>query len=381
MKSFNNFVRKEDLLPIAEGAAFLGTGGGGDPYLGRLLAEQMIERYGPPPVVSPDELEDDWHVFTSAMMGAPSVMIEKFTGIEEADLAIRALERYLGVTADAILPAEMGGMNSMLPLAVAAFRGLPVIDADSMGRAFPELQMCTFNVFGVNASPMTMANEHGEVILYDVKNSERTEQFARQQIIQLGGSAAISCYPMTGATARRVCVPYTLSLAFGIGRALMEGRRHGNPLIGLPDYLGTTEYYGDCGVLLKGKISNIERVTRDGWTVGTCHVEGFSGDDGSGGGKLTLTFRNENLLAKLDGRVAAIVPDLICVVDLETATPITTEHLKYGQRVAVVATSAAPIMRTPEALAVFGPACFGLEEEYIPVGECLKRLAVPRSPA
>nr|VFK44447.1 MAG: hypothetical protein BECKSD772F_GA0070984_11803 [Candidatus Kentron sp. SD]VFK49464.1 MAG: hypothetical protein BECKSD772E_GA0070983_11813 [Candidatus Kentron sp. SD]VFK80590.1 MAG: hypothetical protein BECKSD772D_GA0070982_11313 [Candidatus Kentron sp. SD] len=362
-------ITREDIVYIAEGAAFLGTGGGGDPYLGRLLVEQTIEQYGPPKVISPDELEDDWHVFTSGMMGAPSVMIEKFIGVEEADLAVRALEQYLGVTADAILPAEMGGMNSMFPLAVAAFRRIPVIDADSMGRAFPELQMCTFNVFGVNASPMSMANEHGEVILYDVKNSARTEQFARQQIIQFGGSAAISCYPMSGATARRVCVPHTLSLAFGIGKALHEGRCGGDPLPALLDYLRTTEYYGDCGILLEGKITDIERVIRDGWTIGTCRIEGFSSDS-----QLELTFQNENLLAKLDGRVAAIVPDLICVADVETGAPITTEHLKYGQRVAVIATSAAPVMRTSEALGVFGPACFGLEEEYVPVGVCLKKV-------
>nr|VFJ70721.1 MAG: hypothetical protein BECKFW1821B_GA0114236_11962 [Candidatus Kentron sp. FW] len=368
-------IVKSDLTYIAEGAAFLGTGGGGDPYLGRLLVERIIERHGSPRVIGPDEIEDDWHIFTSGMMGAPSVMIEKLPGIEEADLAVRALERYLGVSADAILPAEMGGMNSMFPLAVAASRGLPVIDADSMGRAFPELQMATFNVFGVNASPMTMANEHGEIIIYDVKDSERTERFARQQIIQLGGSAAISCYPMSGATARRVCVPHTLSLAFGIGKALHEGRRDGDALSALLNYLRGTEYYRECGILSKGKITDLERVTRDGWTVGTCRVEGFDdSDNGSRNGNLELTFQNENLLARLDGQVVAIVPDLICVVDLETVTPITTEHLKYGQRVAVIATSAAPIMRTPEALDVFGPACFGLEEEYVPVEKCLKRM-------
>lgn len=38
-----------------------------------------------------------------------------------------------------------------------------------------------------------------------------------------------------------------------------------------------------------------------------------------------------------------------------------------------IATSAKPVMRTPEALDVFGSACFGLKEEYVPVGMYLKR--------
>ena len=41
---------------------------------------------------------------------------------------------------------EEGGVNATLPLVVSALSGLPVIDADGMGRAFPELQMVTYNV-------------------------------------------------------------------------------------------------------------------------------------------------------------------------------------------------------------------------------------------
>ena len=39
------------------------------------------------------------------------------------------------------MSAEVGGMNSIEPLLVGARLGLPVIDADGMGRAFPELQV------------------------------------------------------------------------------------------------------------------------------------------------------------------------------------------------------------------------------------------------
>ncbi len=37
----------------------------------------------------------------------------------------------------------------MMPVKVAAARRLPLVDADGMGRAFPELQMCTFFIYGL----------------------------------------------------------------------------------------------------------------------------------------------------------------------------------------------------------------------------------------
>ena len=55
----------------------------------------------------------------------------------------------------------------------------------------------------------------------------------------------------------------------------------------------------------------------------------------------------------------AIVPDLICVLDQESAEPITTERLRYGQRVRVLGISTPDLMRTPEALATFGPVAQG----------------------
>ena len=84
-------------------------------------------------------------------------------------------------------------------------------------------------------------------------------------------------------------------------------------------------------------------------------------------GAFEIQFQNENLIARRDGEVVAIVPDLICVVDHETAEPITTEGLRYGQRVRVLGISTPDMMRTEGALAAFGPAAFGLVEPFLPV--------------
>ena len=41
----------------------------------------------------------------------------------------------------AVMSCEIGGGNGLEPLAIGARMGLPVVDADFMGRAFPELQV------------------------------------------------------------------------------------------------------------------------------------------------------------------------------------------------------------------------------------------------
>jgi DUF917 family protein len=41
----------------------------------------------------------------------------------------------------------------MIPMVVAANLGVPIVDADGMGRAFPEIQMVTPTLHGVSATP------------------------------------------------------------------------------------------------------------------------------------------------------------------------------------------------------------------------------------
>lgn len=48
----------------------------------------------------------------------------------------------------AVVCAEIGGANSIEPLVAGAELGLPIVDADGMGRAFPELQMFLPFVYG-----------------------------------------------------------------------------------------------------------------------------------------------------------------------------------------------------------------------------------------
>jgi len=54
------------------------------------------------------------------------------------------------------------------------------------------------------------------------------------------------------------------------------------------------------------------------------------------------------------GRVLASVPDLITVLDTETADAIGTERIAYGQRVTVIGFACDPIWRTGPGIALTG---------------------------
>ena len=155
-------INRSDMTDIALGGAFLGTGGGGDPYIGRLMAEQAIDNHGPVEVIDVESLSDEALVIPVCMMGAPTVMLEKLPRGDEAINALRSLEAVLGRKADALFCIEAGGLNSTIPIAVAATAGLPIVDGDGMGRAFPELQMVSMTMFDIHACPMAMADEKGK---------------------------------------------------------------------------------------------------------------------------------------------------------------------------------------------------------------------------
>jgi len=361
MKKTN--ISKEDLDDIATGAAFLGTGGGGDPYIGRLLALSAMDSYGTPRIVEAESIDDEALVFTIAMLGAPTVLGEKAACGDDVDLAIERLAQRIGRAPDALVGIEIGGINSLIPVMAAARLGLPLVDADGMGRAFPEIQMVTFNVRGVSCTPLSVTDDHLTSVIVDTDGAKPAEDLVRVTAMHLGLSVIISSYPMSGAQLKDSAVRGTLTLAREVGCAIRRGRREGNPVETLVDYLRTTPYYNQCKVLFDGKISDIQRETKQGFNIGHCRLDTLDGS----GRKMEITFQNEFLVAREDGKTRAIVPDLICLVDRETANPITVEALKYGQRVKVIGTSAAPIMRSPESLAIFGPRCFGLEEDFVPL--------------
>ncbi len=354
----------DDLDALAIGAAILGTGGGGDPYIGKLLARQAIEEHGPVIVLDPDEVPDDAVCAMSAIMGAPTVLVEKLPGGHEQLRAFRALEEQLGKTITHVICAEVGGLNSTLPIVAAATTGLPLIDCDAMGRAFPELQMSTPTLYGIGASPMSLADDKGNTVAIDAVDNHWTERIARSVTIDMGAAAFIALFPQTGAQVKQAMIGGTLRLAEEIGEAVLAARRSkSDPVEAALARVGGVR-------LFRGKIADVERRTEAGFARGEVHIEGTGGDAGS---ELLVRFQNENLVAVRDGTVMATVPDLITVLEEDSGEPITTEELRYGHRVVVMGAPCDERWQTPEGLALVGPRYFGYDLDFVPVEELAGR--------
>lgn len=351
------------LVDFARGAAFLGAGGGGDPYIGRLMAQSAVAEHGFPAIIDPANLDDDAFVFIVAMLGAPTVLVEKAAAGPDVDLAMSRLEQRFGRKADALMPAEIGGVNSTLPIMAAARAGLPLINADGMGRAFPEIQMTAMNFEGISPSPFVLVDEHLNSVMVEAETAKKTESFVRGAAIEMGLSCVVAGYPMSGADVKRATVHGTLTAALEIGRAIREGRRRGRAVETLIDCLETLPQYGAAQRLFDAKIVDLKRETARGFSIGRCVLENIS--DSSR--RMEVDFQNENLSAVENGVLRAVVPDLVSIVDSETAEPVPTEALRYGQRVSVIATAAPEILRTPQALEHVHPRCFGLPHDYAPL--------------
>ncbi len=350
-------ITADDLEDIATGGAVLGTGGGGDPYIGKLMAQQAIRKHGPVTLKDIGDMPDDALIVPVCMMGAPTVMTEKLPQGDELMNAFTALEKLLGRKIDAVLCGEAGGINSTTPFVVAAASGLPLIDGDGMGRAYPELQMVTFTMHGVSATPMVLCDDKGNSIVLNTVSNGWTERLARSATVEMGGSALLAFYAMDGATAKKAVVRGTLSLCQELGRTLRETRAaHGEPVGAIADLLGAQ-------VIFHGRVRDIERRTVGGFARGTALFEGV---EEWAGHSFSLQFQNEFLIAHRDGNVLVTTPDLITVLEAESGQPVTADSLRYGLRLKALAFPSNPQWRTPAGLALVGPRYFGYEVDYTP---------------
>src|SRR5215207_4531665 len=262
-----------DLPDLARGAAFLGTGGGGNPYVGRLLVESAMRETGRDlELLDLAERPDDALIIPTAMMGAPTCIVEKLPQGMEAASSFRRLEQHLGKTAFATMPIEAGGVNSMIPLVVALRLGIPVVDGDGMGRAFPELFHETFHIYGVPGTPMVVTNDHNDQTVIDTHDNYMMEWLARGITIRMGGVAYIAEYAMDGATAKRTSVAGTIGVGLKIGRAIRHAREHHlDPFAHLIETLSETSY-SPAHVIFSGKVVEVFRRTSEGFAKGTVRI-------------------------------------------------------------------------------------------------------------
>ncbi len=355
----------QHLDDLALGSVFLATGGGGDPYIPKLIAQQALQEFGPVSVIAPDDLADDAFVAAIGSVGAPTVSLELLPSVDEAAKTLAAFEQHIGRKVDAVASFEIGGGNSLVPIVAAAGQDIPIIDGDGMARALPEAQMMTYAMAGIQPTPAVAYDYAGNVTPFSIKNTTEYEREVRAVAMASGGMITTAEHPMTGKQLKESIIPGTLSFSIALGQMLRENRGPAEAMLSPLKALFADSIYGECKLIFSGKITEKASRVVGGYDVGEAIVAPVTGS----GAPMRITIKNEYLLAEMDGQVCASVPDLIVIVDAETSLPINAERLRYGQRVAVFAIGCPAVMRTPEALNWVGPRCFGFECDYVPVEE------------
>lgn len=336
------------------GCGVLGAGGGGPVDVGVLMCRRALEAFGPVSVIDVESMDPDGLLMPVGGVGAPTVGLEKFGRGDEGVRLRDRVEALTGQRVAAVMCVEIGGANGCLPVSWAAQLGLPLVDADGMGRAFPETGHVTMNLAGIPVCPAIVTDEHGNTIVVEAGDEAAAERIVRSVTSGLGGWAVGVDHLMTGAQARHATVRGSVTLAGRIGRALDAAV---DPVGAVIDEVGGR-------LLLTGKVGDVDRTTAGGFVRGSVTLDGL-GDDRDR--TLRVEFQNENLVALEDGRPVATVPDLICVVDTQTGDAIGTELLRYGQRVSVLVLPCDDRWRTPAGLALVGPRAFGYSIDYSPV--------------
>jgi hypothetical protein len=359
------YLAPEDLADLALGCAMLGSGGGGDPYYAVTLLGAMLADGASIRIIDPDALSDDDVAVSVGYVGAPITLLEKLIADREIVAAIETMQKRLATPLKALIAAEIGGFNGLVPLIAAGLTGLPVVDADGMGRAFPRSDQVSFAIYGYSATPTVISGEHGEAVIIEAGAPGRVEMLVRALSVAMGSKCFAVDYPLRGRDIRAHAVPKTLSLAKGVGAALRAAAADSaDPFHALRRDL-RENWNLDTKMLVEGVVRERRHDTQGGFDRGSTTIA----QGGADGQVFQLDFQNEFLVVWQDGTPLASTPDIISVVDSDTLAPITSDAIRYGQRVKVIAMSAPLLMRSARALATVGPRAFGYAFDYSPISD------------
>ncbi len=350
------YITIDQLEQLALGAAVLGSGGGGDPHCFKLITQYQLEKHGPIEIISLDQIKPDDLVVPIACVGAPLVLLEKILSEHEFVKIFDNINSFKNKKPTVLMPAEIGGANAFTPLIAAGMLGLPVLDADLVGRAFPQLQMTSTHLNNIPAAPVVVVDSLGNSVTIESGDNFVVESITRNVTIAMGSSVVAALYMMDDKQVSKNVIPGSISQALSIGALILEARKQKvDPIQMLLDHMQ--------GVLLAtGTITDINQEIKNGFLQGCVTVVHEMQEQ-----ECIVQYQNENLIVTINGVICATTPDIIILLEQHTGAPITSELLSYGIQVSIVAFPAPEIWKTPQGLCLVGPRSFGYNVDYKPL--------------
>ena len=351
------------------GCAYLGTGGGGDLESGLRRISEALEEDLQFNLMNVSEMRDEDYAAVPYGLGSTAPRTDEeiaryahLPRIKEPTTiaSFRALERHIGKPFTSVIAGEIGSGNTAASLVLAARLGLPSLDADTVGRATPEINQHSVSVSGNSLVPAAAVTRFGDEIILDKVGHPSREEDIFRAISTKSMGIGVTDAPVSGRLAKRpgVLVTDSLSLSRRIGAAFRQA------IAAAKDPIEAARHANDGYRLFQGAIVNFDWRDEAGFLVGDLSIAGTGIHSGK---TCHLDYKNEHLIARIDGRVIATAPDLITMVDRENGKPISNPDFEKGQNVVVIGFRSDPIWRTPAGLRVFEPRYWGFDIDYVPI--------------
>lgn len=361
---------REALEDILVGCSYLGCGGGGRLSEGMAqVADELTAglRFELLPVA---DLGDDEWVASPYGLGSLAPPSEadrsRFADLPvvkdgAVEASFRKLSDFLKRPFVAAVAGELGPWSTAAALSTAARIGIPLLDADRVGRATPEATQDSVLVAGLSNLPAAAVTGFGDsLILETVARGSRVEDLLRAISIASLGDLGVTDAALSGRDIRQsgALIVGTISHAQSLGNAARRANAASS------DPILAVLAAGAGFRLFEGFVVDCPWHDDAGFLVGEVVIRG-RGDFAAS--RYRVRFKNENIVSWKDDAISVLPPDLISLVDSRTGAAIANPDFEVDQPVTVLGFPAPPIWRTAAGLRVFGPAHFGLDVPYTPL--------------
>ena len=333
---------RADLPALALGGAVLGSGGGGSPHVGLIMAQRGTS--WPVTVHDVTELDPATPCIAVSYVGSTLLLEERLPDEASFAQAIAAVGRWLGSPATAVCTLEAAGLNALTALHLADTH--QVVDADCMGRALPGLDQLSLLIDQVPGLVACVPTGSGGVALLHGARPSDVERVLRSALESHGGWAGLviggftvgdlATHAIRGSTARALTLGRSLTAAVDRGPAALAAELGGR-LLGV------------------GRVMEVRQEPRRA-DVTSAQLRTSDGD------VLRLVSRSEHIAALLNGEVVATSPTLVVTLDATTRAPLQVHECTLARDLIVLTLPASPWWwLDARRAAVAGPAHWGLE--------------------
>ncbi len=347
-------IELSDLKALSLAVKFLGSGGGGDSEYAYMIAHSALQKTANISLMDISQVPDDAVVIPIAFAGRPDVLKEAIPSGKELLACIKeVMKNYPKNTFFILMCCEIGGLNGLVPLICAAQLGLPLLDGDFMGRAFPCLHMSSPALANVPATPCYISNSVGQCsVIREPLTPQELENHIRDKIVpQEGGNVAMALYLMKGAVAKKAILPGTITQALSLGESILSREPTESIFQCLKNIYPNVQSFGFAIVIKNTPVIN------SGFFEGIFELKNEGLEEA-----YFMFYKNEFLSLEYKGDLLACTPHLLVLLERESGTPLNSDLVQVGMEVEILVIPPHPVWLSPEGLKIVGLQAFQTEK-------------------